>query len=321
MTGNDPYGQHQQRYDQYGRPLPQQPPQPQQPAPQYPEQYAQYYPQQYAQQQAEQAERERAEQAERERAERARAEQARHRQQSEPPAYPGGPLALPDETSIYVYGQTPDGYTRVTPAVPPPTPRSAGTVYRAGQPYGATAPERPLVWQELFSGLIARPLATLERARDQAFWWPALIVSALCGVLALVANDSARKDVVTSTLSTSVPALLITAVLVPAFLVVLGWVTNMLAATFGGNGEAGPLITLSMLVVWLADLPRLAIALFTADGNKAVVALGVATWAVTVWLLTALVERVHELPWPKALGAVSVQAIGVLLVLKLPLTG
>ncbi|NUU23572.1 MAG: hypothetical protein HOV68_19015 [Streptomycetaceae bacterium] len=305
MTGNDHYsrGPRQERYDQYGRPLPQDPPQ---------------------------------------------AASA-----SRPPAYPGGPLSLPDETSIYVYGETPDGYTQVAPAVPPPEPRRRSTTYRGGQPHDAgqqgyagqgyqrqgyagqgyagqgypaqqypthqPAPARPLRWQEVLGGLVGRPHATLDRARDQAFWWPALVLSAVCGVLAMVANDAAREQVVTSTLSTSVPAMLITAVVVPAFCVVLGWVSHSLARSLGGNGEAGPFITLLALVTWIADAPRLVVSLFANDDSSGLVALGLASFALTAWLVVQVAMRVHELAWHKALGSVSVQLIALLLVLKLPL--
>ncbi|WTW96355.1 YIP1 family protein [Streptomycetaceae bacterium NBC_01309] len=327
MTGNDryPYGpQYGQpdQYDQYGRP---------QPRPQNPSPYAQQQP-------APQPQQGQPQYGQSQQGHYAHPQQPQQQPQSpqggqQQSAYPGGPLSLPDETSIYIYGEAPDGYTQVAPAVPPTAPRSAqSTVYRNGQPYDPNSaaayapyaapppPPRPLTWQELFGGLLTRPLSTLERARDQAFWWPALIVSAVCGVLAMVANDKARDEVVTSTLSTSVPAMLITAVVVPGFMVVLGWVSTMLAQMLGGNGDAGPLITLAAVVAWFTDAPRLAVSLFASDDNSAVMVVGVVSFALTAWLLTAVAMRVHELAWPRALGAVSVQLIALLLVLKLPLT-
>jgi hypothetical protein len=237
-------------------------------------------------------------------------------------------LGLPDETSIYVYGDVPDGFTQLSPQVPASGPggSSPGTVYRAGQPYDSAPPvyappARRLIWQDVLRGLVTRPTATLDAARDQAFWWSALAISAICGVLAMVANDAARDQVVTSTLSTSVPAVLITALLVPAFCAVLGWVSNMLAQTFGGNGEAGPFITLAMLVTWVTDAPRLVIALFAPDDSPVVLGVGLLTFAATAWLLAATARSVHELTWGRAFGAVSVQLIGLLLVLKLPIAG
>lgn len=241
-------------------------------------------------------------------------------------AYPGGPLSLPDETSLYIYGQVPDGYTQVTPQVGQPGGGQSSTVYRGGQPYQPAPPvyappARRLTWQEVLQGLISRPMATLDAARDQAFWWSALAIAAIGGMLAMVANDKARDQVLTSTLSTSVPALLMTALLVPAFCAVLGWVSNMLAQTFGGNGEAGPFITLAMLVTWLTDAPRLVVALFARDGSPLVVGVGLLSFVLTAWLLAATARSVHELPWPRAFGAVSVQLIALLLVLKLPIAG
>ncbi|UGQ15114.1 YIP1 family protein [Yinghuangia sp. ASG 101] len=334
MTGNDrypydPYGSAHEppvQYDQYGRPLPQGP----QAHPQAPHQQHQQHQQHQAPRTHQAPQPHDAPRPPSHRHHPGQQGQSPPRYQQQPPppaqpsAYPAGPLALPDETSIYVYGGTPDGYTQVTPAVPEPAPRrraaDAGRGY-PGQPYTPVATARPLVWQEVLSGLATRPLATLERARDQAFWWPALIVSAICGVLAMIANDTARDQVLSTTLSTSVPAILLSAVLVPAFCVVLGWVSTMLARSLGGNGDAGPFITLAALVTWLADAPRLLVSLFAHDDNSALFTLGLATFALTAWLLTAAAMRVHELPWPRALGAVSVQLIALLVSLKLPVTG
>lgn len=335
MTGNDrypydPYGSAHEppvQYDQYGRPLPQ-----------GPQAHPQAHPQ-ASHQQPQAPHTPRTHRAHQPQAPREPYQQQHqgqqqftgppHQQQQQPPAqasaYPAGPLALPDETSIYVYGATPDGYTQVTPAVPEPAPRrraAAPSRGYPGQPYTPSAASaRPLVWQEVLSGLATRPLATLSRARDQAFWWPALIVSAICGVLAMIANDTARDQVLSTTLSTSVPAILISAVLVPAFCVVLGWVSTILARSLGGNGDAGPFITLAALVTWLADSPRLLVSLFAHDDNTGLFTLGLVTFALTAWLLTAVAMRVHELPWPRALGAVSVQLIALLVSLKLPVTG
>ncbi|MYW01483.1 Yip1 family protein [Streptomyces sp. SID3343] len=225
-----------------------------------------------------------------------------------------GPLSLPDETSIYVYGAPPEEYTSVTPAVPPqPYRQQAPPQYNA-------PPPRYLHWKEILSGLVVRPLRTMDEVRDQAAWWPALIMSAIGGVLALLANDASRKEIVDSTLGTSVPALGMVIVMVPAFCALLGLVSHALATQFGGNGSPMPFITLSMLVVWIADAPRLLVAMFAPDDNPIVAGIGIASFVLTAWLLTALMIRVHELPWPRALGCVAVELIALLLVLKLPLT-
>lgn len=180
-------------------------------------------------------------------------------------------------------------------------------------------PPRYLHWKEALSGLVLRPLRTMHDVRDQALWWPALILSALGGVLAVLANDSSRKELVDSTLSTSVPALGMVVLVVPAFCALLGLVSHALATQFGGNGAPGPFITLSMMVVWITDAPRLAVALFAPDDNAIVTGIGVASFALTAWMLTVLMMRVHELPWPRALGCVAVELVALLLVLKLPL--
>jgi hypothetical protein len=227
-----------------------------------------------------------------------------------------GPLSLPDETSIYVYGAPPEEYTSVAPSVAPQQP------YRqqAPPPQYNAPPPRYLHWKEVLSGFVMRPLRTMDEVRDQAVWWPALIMSAIGGMLALLANDASRKEIVDSTLSTTVPALGIVIVMVPAFCALLGLVSHALATQFGGNGSPMPFVTLSMIVVWIADAPRLLVAMFAPDDNPIVAGIGIASFALTAWLLTALMMRVHELPWPRALGCVAVELIALLLVLKLPLT-
>ncbi|WP_143657957.1 Yip1 family protein [Embleya scabrispora] len=226
-----------------------------------------------------------------------------------------GPLSLPDETSLYIYGAPPEEYTTVTPSVPPP--HQQPQQYQP-PPYGG--PPRYLHWKEVLSGLVLRPLRTMNEVRDQAVWWPALIMSALGGVLAVLANDASRKEILHSTLSTSVPALGIVVVMVPAFCALLGLVSHALATQFGGNGSPTPFITLSMIVVWIADAPRLAVAMFAPDKNSIVTGVGLLSFVLTAWLLTTLMMRVHELAWPRALGCVAVELIALLLVLKLPLT-
>ncbi|WP_406297751.1 YIP1 family protein [Embleya sp. NBC_00888] len=223
---------------------------------------------------------------------------------------------MPDETSLYIYGAPPEEYTTVTPAVSP----------RQQQPYQQPPPQqfsgpppRRLHWKEVLSGLTLRPLRTMDAVRDQAVWWPALIMSALGGALAVFANDASRKEIVDSTLATSVPALGMVIVIVPVFCALLGLVSHALATQFGGNGSPTPFITLSMILVWIADAPRLVVAMFAPDDNAIVAAIGIASFALTAWLLTMLMTRVHELPWPRALGCVAVELIALLLVLKLPL--
>jgi hypothetical protein len=233
-------------------------------------------------------------------------------------AYPGGPLSLPDETSIYVYGEVPDGFTSVMPAAQPPRGRQQQGAY-PDQPQHAPTYSRPLHWQDLLTSLLTRPLSTMERVRDHKYWLVALIVSAVGGLLALFANDTTRHEILNATLGASIPAIAITLVLVPAFCVVLGWVSHMLALQFGGDGPAQPYITLAMILTWMADLPRVVVALFVPDDNAIVVGVGLASFVLTGWLLTMLMERTHDMPWPKALGCVSVQLLALLLVLKLPL--
>ncbi|SFF70774.1 Yip1 domain-containing protein [Actinacidiphila alni] len=190
--------------------------------------------------------------------------------------------------------------------------------YRAGQ--SATPPVGPrLHWKQLLSGIVLRPGRTFWQMRDHTVWGPALTVTFLYGLLAVFGFDAARSDVLDATLSTSIPWVLTTAVAVVISAVTLGAVTNTLARQFGGDGAWAPTIGLALLITTLTDVPRLFFALFLGGGNGFVQLLGWITWLACAALLTSMVSKSHDLPWPKALGAASIQLIALLCLFKLPL--
>ncbi|MER5495464.1 Yip1 family protein [Streptomyces sp. NPDC002490] len=195
-------------------------------------------------------------------------------------------------------------------------PYQQGGTYRAGQ---AAAPPAgpPLPWKELLTGIVTRPSATFLRMRDYAVWGPALVVAFLYGMLAVFGFDEARTDVLDSTLSSAVPYVLITGVVMVIGSFVLGAVTHTLARQLGGDGAWQPTVGLSMLIMAITDTPRLLFAMFLGGDAPFVQIVGWATWIAAGALFTLMVSKSHDLPWPKALGASAIQLVALLSIIKL----
>ncbi|MGW0737163.1 Yip1 family protein [Streptomyces sp. NPDC002851] len=194
-------------------------------------------------------------------------------------------------------------------------PYGQGDTYRAGS---APAPVGPrLHWKELLSGIVLRPGETFLRMRDHAMWGPALTVTFIYGLLAVFGFDQAREDAISATLATSIPIVLTTGVAIVLSSLVLGAVTHTLARQMGGDGSWQPTVGLSMLIMSLTDAPRLVFAMFLGGDAPLVQVLGWATWVAAGALLTTMVSKSHDLPWPKALGASAIQLIALLSIIKL----
>ncbi|MGJ5754465.1 Yip1 family protein [Streptomyces puniciscabiei] len=193
-----------------------------------------------------------------------------------------------------------------------------GATYQAGSTAAPAAPPGPpLHWKELLKGIVLSPDQTFLRMRDYTMWAPALITTFLYGLLAVFGFDGARKDAIGATLSNAVPIVLITAVVMVLGLFVLGVVTHTLARQLGGDGAWQPTVALSMLITALTDAPRLLVAMFAGGDATFVQLLGWATWIGAGALLTLMVSRSHDLPWPKALGASAIQLVALLSIVKL----
>ncbi|MGW7297387.1 Yip1 family protein [Streptomyces sp. NPDC054829] len=191
--------------------------------------------------------------------------------------------------------------------------------YNQAQTYQAgAAPIGPrLHWKDLLKGIFLSPDRTFLQMRDYAMWGPALIVTFLYGLLAVFGFDGAREDAINATLSNAVPIVLTTAVAMVLSAFILGVVTHTLARQLGGNGAWQPTVGLSMLIMSLTDAPRLVVAMFFGGDAGFVQILGWATWVAAGALLTMMVSRSHDLPWPKALGASAIQLVALLSIVKL----
>ncbi|MEU7070745.1 Yip1 family protein [Streptomyces narbonensis] len=178
-----------------------------------------------------------------------------------------------------------------------------------------TGPRLP--WKALLSGIVLRPADTFLRMRDHAVWGPALVVTFLYGLLAIFGFDKARDEAINATLSTAIPYVLMTALGFVVGGLILGAVTHTLARQLGGDGSWQPTVGLSMLIMSITDAPRLVFALFLGGENGFVQVLGWLTWLALGALLTMMVSRSHDLPWPKALGASAIQLVALLSLTKL----
>ncbi|RAG81402.1 YIP1 family protein [Streptacidiphilus pinicola] len=193
-------------------------------------------------------------------------------------------------------------------------------VYRAGQPHPQVGSER-LPWRELLRGILRQPTRTFAQMRTHHAWGPALVVSAVYGLVAGLAFGSTSDQVMHSTFAIALTILLSSAAGFVLCGLMLGSVTHALARRLGGDGAYAPTVTLAMLISWLTDAPRLVLALFLPAGNAVVQTLGWATWALCAWLLAAMVRQLHDLPWGKALTAGALQLIMLLVLIKLPTLG
>ncbi|AQS68500.1 Yip1 family protein [Streptomyces pactum] len=196
-------------------------------------------------------------------------------------------------------------------------PYNQGETYRAGSapPPGPVGPR--LHWKALLRGVVLAPNQTFLQMRDYAMWAPALIVTFFYGLLAVFGFDGAREEAINATLSNAIPIVLTTAVAMVLSAFVLGVVTHTLARQLGGDGAWQPTVGLSMLIMSLTDAPRLVFAMFLGGDASFVQVLGWATWVAAGALLTLMVGRSHDLPWPKALGAAAIQLIALLSIVKL----
>ncbi|MFG2140411.1 Yip1 family protein [Streptomyces sp. NPDC048650] len=191
-----------------------------------------------------------------------------------------------------------------------------GGTYRAGQTTAPPAGPR-LHWKQLLPGIVLRPTPTFWQMRDHTVWAPALTVTFLYGLLAVFGFDKAREDVLNTTLANNLPWVGFTAVMFVIGSLILGTVTHTMARQLGGDGAWAPTIGLTMLIMTISDAPRLLFAMFLGGDSPLVQVLGWLTWLGTGYLLTSMVGKSHDLPWPKALGASAIQLVALLALVKL----
>ncbi|MEV4616579.1 YIP1 family protein [Kitasatospora sp. NPDC049258] len=243
--------------------------------------------------------------------------------------HPADPFAAdqPGHTRAFAVGDDPYGAydpygDQGAPVGPDGYPAQDNVaVYRAG---GQSAPRVAgprMPWRPLLTGIYREPSRTFTRMRDHQVWLPALCVSLIYGVLAVLGMGSTHDEVVNSTFSVAVWAIAGAAVGFTLAGAMLGAVTYALARQFGGDGPWQSTVGLAVLIGWTTDVPRLLLALFLPGDNTVVQVVGWATWMLCAVLLTTMVRRVHDLPWGKAAGAAALQLLALLVLIKLPTLG
>ncbi|GAB2688445.1 Yip1 family protein [Kitasatospora kifunensis] len=242
---------------------------------------------------------------------------------------PGHTRAFPvGEQGYGAYGGEEQQWTAQPPreragAQPQPQPQSPDHVatYRAG---GRTAPRvggPRLRWRELLIGIYRTPARTFDQMRDHQVWLSAVTISLLYAVLAVLGFGDTHDEVVNSTFSIAAWSLGGAAIAFTVAGLMLGAVTYALARQLGGDGPWASTVGLSVLIGWTSDVPRLLLALFLPSDNLLVQAVGWVTWLFCAVLMTTMIRRVHDLPWGKAAGAVSLQLLALLVLIKLPTLG
>ncbi|MFB7515441.1 Yip1 family protein [Streptomyces sp. NPDC056144] len=259
-------------------------------------------------------------------------QQAPYGYQAAPPPYPQQQWQQPPQGQTYgepeyfgdAYGQQQHQQHHHQPHQGPSANDPGHTqMFSVDDPYGSQYQQPPvpigprLPWKALLTGIVTRPADTFLRMRDHAVWGPALIVTFLYGLLAIFGFDKAREEAINATLSTAIPYVLMTAVGFVVGGLILGAVTHTLARQLGGDGSWQPTVGLSMLIMSITDAPRLVFALFLGGENIVVQVIGWLTWLALGALLTLMVSRSHDLPWPKALGASAIQLVALLSLIKL----
>ncbi|WP_129841290.1 Yip1 family protein [Streptomyces sp. RFCAC02] len=189
--------------------------------------------------------------------------------------------------------------------------------YGEPEPAPQPPPQPPLPWAQLLTGIILRPNQTFLRMRDYRMWVPALSVTFIYGLATAFGIDDVRDSINDTTFSALVPPLLATGVAMMLGALLLSTVTHNMARQFGGNGIWAPTAGLAMLIMCLADIPRLALALFMGSSAALVQTVGWATWIGTCVLFTLMVSVSHEISRPRALGSSAIQLLGLLVLVKL----
>lgn len=238
----------------------------------------------------------------------------------------GSPNDDPGHTRAFTLGEDPGGYGPdgygqggYGPDGYGPDPNVA--TYRAGQTTGPPAGPR-LPWKQLLSGIVLRPQQTFWQMRDYQVWAPALTVTFVFGLFfAIFGFEESREQLLDAAMSTSVPQVLVGGIAVTISMLMLGAVTNALARQFGGDGAWAPTVGLAMLISSMTEAPRVLFGAFLHMDHGLVQIIGWVTLALAGALLTSMISKSHDLPWPRALGACSIQLLALLALHLIPTLG
>ncbi|GAB7032940.1 YIP1 family protein [Streptomyces sp. NPDC021749] len=197
------------------------------------------------------------------------------------------------------------------PQHPPPT-----LVQPAPEAPGAPAPRRRLWWHRLIFGLWYRPVEVLDEARDRSAWSAAVLLSLISGAIGVLSVDAFRGQwAADRSAALQLVGLAEAGVLVASL--ALGAVTHAIARTLGGSGRFAPTASLFIVLFWVTDLPRLAIAAWLPTDATFVQAATWTTWGFGYVLAVLLIRGQHHLPTGKSALSVTVQMLAALALLRL----
>ncbi|MFH8567235.1 YIP1 family protein [Streptomyces sp. NPDC017993] len=195
-------------------------------------------------------------------------------------------------------------------SVPPPPPTLVQPAPRE------PAPRRRLWWHRLILGLWYRPVEVMDEARDRSAWGAAVLMCLISGGIGVLTVEAFRQQwSANRTMAWQLAGLAEAGVLAASFS--LGAVTHAIARTLGGNGRFAPTASLFIVLFWVTDLPRLALAALLPTGTTFVQAATWTTWGFGYVLAVLLIRGQHHLSTRKSAAAVSVQMLAALALLKL----
>ncbi|MFD5737190.1 hypothetical protein ACFWIY_30915 [Streptomyces sioyaensis] len=200
---------------------------------------------------------------------------------------------------------------------PPPSPSPQHPPPTLVQPAPPEpAPRRRLWWHRLILGLWYRPVEVLDEARDRSAWSAAILLSLISGGIGVVSVDAFHTQwAVDRTAALQLVGLAEAGVLTASL--VLGAVAHAIARTLGGIGRFAPTASLFIVLFWVTDLPRLAIASWLPTDATFVQAATWTTWGFGYLLAVLLIRGQHHLSTWKSTAAVSVQMLTALALLRL----
>ncbi|MFE1774474.1 Yip1 family protein [Streptomyces sp. NPDC059008] len=198
------------------------------------------------------------------------------------------------------------------PSHPPPPPPPTLLQPAPREP----APRRRLWWHRLILGLWYRPVDVMDEARDRSAWSAAIMLSLISGGIGVVSMDAFPGQwAADRTEALQLVGLAEAGVLTASL--ALGVVTHAIARTLGGSGRFAPTASLFIVLFWVTDLPRLAIAAWLPTGATFVQAATWTTWGFGYVLAVLLIRGQHHLPTWKSALSVSVQMLAALALLRL----
>lgn len=159
-------------------------------------------------------------------------------------------------------------------------------------------------------------MEVLDEARDRSAWSAAVMLSLLSGGIGVLSVDAFHTQWAVDH-AAALKLLGLGEAGVLAASLALGSVAHAIARTLGGIGRFAPTASLFIVLFWVTDLPRMAIAAWLPTDATFVQAATWTTWGFGYVLAVLLIRGQHHLSTGKSAAAVSVQMLTALALLRL----